>query len=201
MNDLECLNSYNDFSPLDDITMKIVDFLVGNAPNLWKLLYYTNPNVYPLDQPELTKKQISEMIVSMPQEMYDPDVSAKKNILFQIDIDEALSVAVPQIRMEVGSVMAINSYRGFVNIDFQIIVPNKQRLFLSQYSVVADRRVAIFRELAKAFNGKFVPQSSLYSKMFINKSAPYGAGSKTGAYAKTFNKNFSGYLVTFSALL
>lgn len=196
-----CDNPYNDFSSVDTATKIITDHLVTAAPDLWKLLYYTDPNVYPLNQPDLTTSQIAKMIVSTPQEMTDPDISANKNFLFQIDNSEALSAAVPQVRLELGDIIAIDSYRGYVNIVFQIVIPNRQRLFLAEYNPVADRRVAIVRELTKALNEVVIPNSNFYSKLFMNKSARDGAGRSTGATARTFNKDFSGYYLVFTALL
>jgi hypothetical protein len=190
--------TYNEFSALDSATKKIVNYLFYNAPDLWKLLYYFAPEDLPYSKDDLTDSQKANMIVKTPQEMYDPNVSVNKSVLFQINIDEAFSVARPQIRLEIGDITPADSYRGFAEIVFQIVVPNKQKIFISSYNDMADRSVAIFRELVKALNGKKIPEAGFYTQMFMNKSAQNGAGRKTGAFKEVQNKNYSGYYVVFS---
>lgn len=191
-----CENEYNKFEAIDSATKTIVDYLVLNNEDIWKLLYYIKPNELPLSMPNLTRTQKSKMICTDP---YATNDNVDKNILFQTVTDEAFSTAIPQIRIEIGDIVPLDRVRAYMYIDFQIVVPNKQDIFTAPYNGVARRSDAIFRELAKTFNGIDVPNSKFYSKMFLDRSS--NAGRKTGAYRQQMNQNFTGRWVTFSVLL
>lgn len=191
-----CENEYNKFEAIDSATKTIVDYLVLNNEDIWKLLYYIKPNELPLSMPNLTRTQKSKMICTDP---YATNENVDKNILFQTVTDEAFSTAIPQIRIEIGDIVPLDRVRAYMYIDFQIVVPNKQDIFTAPYNGVARRSDAIFRELAKTFNGIDVPNSKFYSKMFLDRSS--NAGRKTGAYRQQMNQNFTGRWVTFSVLL
>lgn len=191
-----CGNEYNDFKAIDTATKVIVDYLFSNNEDLWKLLYYIKPNELPLSKPNLTTKQKAAMICTDP---YATNENVDKNILFQTVTDEAFSVAIPQIRIEIGDIIPIDRVRAYMYIDFQIVVPNKQDIFVAPYNNVARRSDALFRELAKTLNGIDIPNSGFYSKMFLDRSS--NAGRKTGAYRQQMNKDFTGRWITFSVLL
>ena len=191
-------NYYNQFGAIDNATKVITDYLVQNNENLWKLLYYIDPDVLPLAERNLSVQEKAKMIATNP---YEVNESVDKNILFITTIDEAFSCAIPQLRMEIGDVVPIDAYRAYMNIDFQIVVPIKQDIFTASYNNVARRSDAIFRELAKSLNGKIIPNSNFYGKMFMDKSAPSGAGRKTGAFRQVMNTNYVGRWCTFSVLI
>lgn len=195
----DCQNkNYNQFEALDNATRVIVDYLFNNNEDLWKLLYYIKPNELPLSSPALTPEQKRNMICKDP---YATNENVDKNVLFQTVSDEAFSTAIPQLRIEIGDIVPIDPYRAYMNIEFQIIVPNKQDVFVAPYSSVARRSDALFRELAKTLNGVDIPNSMFYSKMFMDRSAGNGAGRKNGAYRQQMNTSYTGRWCTFSVLL
>lgn len=191
-----CENEYNKFQQIDSATKTIVDYLLLNNEDLWKLLYYIKPNELPLSSPNLTRAQKAAMICTDP---YATNENVDKNILFQTVTDEAFSTAIPQIRIEIGDIVPLDRVRAYMYIDFQIVVPNKQDIFTAPYNSVARRSDALFRELAKTLNGIDIPNSGFYSKMFLDRSST--AGRKTGACRQQMNQNFTGRWVTFSVLL
>lgn len=192
---------YNKFNALKDGIEKISDYIVENSQDLFKLLKYIKPTDMPLSMPDLTNAEKASMICSDALAMYDANSTIKKNIIYQIDVDEAYWIAEPQIRMEIGNFVASDSYRGYAEINFQIVIPNKQRLFTSGSNTLADRSIAIALELIRILNGAEIPYSGFYSNLFMNKSANYGAGRSTGAFRQTQNEGYSGYFLTFSAWL
>lgn len=195
----ECqTREYNKFVAIDNATRCIVDYLFENNTDLWKLLYYYQNNVLPLSQPNLTNSQKQGMICTDP---YATNGNVDKSILFQTVTDEAFSTAIPQLRIEVGDIVPIDPYRGYINIDFQIVVPNKQDIFTAPYNSVARRTDAIFRELAKSLNGVQIPNSMFYSPLFLDRSAPNGAGRNTGSVRQQMNTGYTGRWVTFSVLV
>jgi hypothetical protein len=198
----ECgVTVYNKFDALKNGIEKISDYLVQNSQDLFKLLMYIQPTDVPLSMPDLTNAQKASMICSDALQMYDSNSTTKKNIIFQINVDEAFWIAEPQLRMEIGNFYAIDSYRGYAEINFQIVIPNKQRLFTNGSNTLADRSVAITLELISKLNGKVILDSGFYTPLFINKGASNGVGRNTGAYRQTQNDGYSGYYLTFSVLL
>lgn len=191
-------NYYNRFEAIDNATKVITDYLVRNNEDLWKLLYYIEPNVLPLSQGNLTNAQKAQMICTDP---YAINGGVDKNVLFQTVFDEAFSTAIPQLRFEVGDIIPIDPYRAYINIDFQIIVPVKQDIFTAPYNSVARRSDAIFRELVKTLNGVEIPNSQFHGKMFMDRMAPNGAGRKTGSFRQQMNTSFTGRWCTFSVLI
>lgn len=187
---------YNQFIPIQGASRKIIDYLFENAPNLWKLLYYNDSQ--PLLHPDLTSTQKASMICKNPN---IDGATAEKNILFQLDTEEGISVGVSQLRVRVGDISPINPYQGWVEIIFRIVVPNKIGLIMTDYSDVENREIAIFYELNKALNGVVVTSAGFNSPMFMNRSAPDGAGRKTGAFMESQNKSYSGYWVSYSVLV
>lgn len=191
-------NVYNKFEPIKTAPKVIIDYLCKNNEDIWKLLHYIKPEELPLSQPNLTLAEKVKMICTDPYALND---NVDKNILFQVVTDEAFSTAIPQLRVEVGDVVAIDPYRAYMEINFQIIVPNKQDIFTAPYNNVARRTIAIFQELVKTFNGVDIPNSGFYSKIFMDRNAPNGTGRKTGSYPQQMNDNFSGRWCTFSVLI
>ena len=189
---------YNKFIPLKDGVKRIADYLVANSQDLFKLLKYIEPTDRPLSMPDLTNAEKAAMICSDAIAMYDVNSTTKKNIIFQIDVDEAFWIAEPQIRIEIGNFMGPDSYRGYAEVQFQIIVPNKQRLFTNEANTLADRSIYIALELLRILNGAMIPESSFYSNLFMNKSASNGAGRSTGVYRQSYKNGYSGYLLTLS---
>lgn len=193
---MACENTINNVEKLDNFTKTIVDYLMTESPNLWKLLYYTDRQ--PLIQPDLTLTQKANMICKDPNE---DGATANKNILFQLDTEEGIEIGICQLRIKVGDIIWINPYQAWAEILFRIVVPNKLGLIVTNYSQVADRSLAILRELTKALRNNVVPNSTVNSPMFMNRSAPEGAGRKTGAFAEGQNTSYSGYLVSMAVLI
>ena len=182
---------YNDFSNIRPVTEQIINYLIDkNQQKLLKLLYYGNS--IPLEQPDLTMAQMRDMICQDPLN----DDTSTKNILFQTEIDDGFSASVSQLRVEIGNIYPVDAHRAAIQINFQIVVPNKQKLIVTDISRVDDRTVAIFQELAKIFNGTVV--GNLCSPMYLDKKGTQGG--TTGAIREKQNKNYSGYWVTFVAL-
>ena len=194
-------SSYNKFTALKTAISQIFDYLFFNAPDLWKLLKFTEPSAYPLLQPDLSAAEKASMIINAPSDYYKADVVTKKNFLFQKYSDDAFDVAVPQVRMWVDDFKAINSYQGYANICFQIVVPNKQCQYLTGQKITGDRAVSIALAIIEALNGVEIPDSALHSPLFLDRQAPEGTGRNTGAFREKQNTQYNGYLLTFSVLL
>ena len=193
--------TYNTFEATQYALESVFDYLFHNAPDMWKLLKYTSPSDTPLLADEVTDAEKAQMVCNSPSDYYQADIVTKKNILFQRYNDEEYSVAVPQVRMWVDDIGSIDSYRGYCNIVFQIVVPNRQNQFFGNAKITSDRALALTQVITQALNGVQLPNSSLCSPLFINKSAPDGAGRGNGATRQKQNLGYSGYFLCFSALI
>ena len=192
------ISQYANFKIANSTCQDVVDYLFDNSPLLWKLLYYNTYNGKPHEQSDLTNEQKASMIIGDPNEL---NATVDKNILFQMELDEAISIAVPQVRFFLGDICATNGKNGYLELNIQIIVPNKQATFIAPYSARADRAVAILQELTRVLNGTIVPDTKMQSELFMNKAAPYGAGRSTGWYRQKQNTNYAGYVGVFSNLI
>lgn len=187
---IELDKNYNKYSNVRKVTWEIVDYIINNNPRLLKLLYYKDNT--PLAHQDLTIDQIKEMICKNPE----VEDTSLKNILFQTEIDEGLNIAVSQLRIELGDIIPLNAHQSAIEIHFQIVVPNKQKIIVTEYSDVDDRTLALFQELSSTLNG--VVLGNLCSPLYLDRKGEEGR--RTGAYREKQNKNYSGYWVTFVAL-
>lgn len=191
-------NAYNKFRPVRGASYKILTYLMQNNENIFKLLKYIEPNVNPYTQPNLT---FEEKVAMIAENNYDTNNSTTKNILFITETREAFATNVAQLRVEVDVVKGINSYQGYANIWFQIIVPIVADV-MSNTDITGERRTdSIFLELVEALNGTYINDSGFCSPMFINDSAPDGAGRKTGSYRTQANTDYTQRWVCLSVLM
>jgi len=195
---MACQNTYNKFEAIRSAPYNILTYLMQNNEDLFKLLKYIAPDVNPYTQPNLT---FSEKVAMIAKNSYDTNESVGKNILFITELREGFSVTIAQLRVEVDAIKGINSYQGYTNIWFQIIVPIVADV-MGNTNVTGERRTdAIFLELVKSLNGVEITNSGFNSPMFINNEAPDGAGRQTGSYRKQANTDYTQRWVCFSVLL
>lgn len=191
-------NTYNQFVPAENICECIVDFLFQSpkAANFWKLLHYPERNcLYKPDVDDTTK---ANMICK------DPSIdgaTATKNIIFQKDIDDGLTLNIPQVRFYTGDFTPLTDYNGAIEILVEIIVPNKLSSgILTDRTQVGDRAYLIGREIQRNITHDIIPNCNANSLIFMNKNAPEGVGRNNGWWRETANKNYSGYFLCFSVL-
>lgn len=168
---------------------EIINYLFEYCPNLWKLLKYGDD--HPLSKPDLTPAEKGAMI----QTSSDPNEMATKNVLFQLQIPDGLSIAINQIRIEIGDDIPVDPHKSGIPIWIQIVVPITQCLISTPYSNSDNRPLAIMQELKQALNG--VQFSSFVSQLYQDKGGI--AGGKTGAYRQSQNKDYAGYLMCIGA--
>ena len=179
--------AYNNYLEARTLPKKIVDYLFYNAPNLWKLLHYTED---PDSKTDLTNNQKAKMICKTS----NGDTS-KYNILFQHYENEAMKDATTQIRIEIMKIDGINRTDAQVRILFQVIVNNKLMIVNTNVSNVDNRAMAITQELVKALNGTFIEGV----KTPIN--IDYSIDRYTGVTSVMYNTEFSGYEVVMGCVI
>lgn len=198
MNNCSCDKNYNKFAPMRAASYNILTYLMSTNENLFKLLKYIDPTVNPYAQPNLS---FSEKVDMIARNSADTNESVNKNILFITDLREAFSTNVAQLRVETDVAKGIDSYRGFMNIWFQIVVPIASEVMGNTPTTGERRTDAIFLELVDSLNGVIIPNSGFNSPMFINSGAPDGAGRDNGTYRKQANTDYTQRWVCFSVLV
>lgn len=195
---MSCNTQNSRFEPVRTGANSILSYLMANNQNIFKLLKHIDPTVNPYSQPDLT---FEEKVAMVARSSADTNESVNKNILFMMDTREAFSTNVAQLRIETDIARGTDSYRGYMNVWFQIVVPIASEV-MGMTSLTGERRTdAIFVELTKTLDRTDIPNSGFNSPMFINSNAKDGAGRETGTYRKQANTDYTQRMVCFSVLI
>lgn len=198
MNGESCSNKHNDFNAILGGPYLIVTYLMQNNENIFKLLKYIEPNVNPYSQDDLSFEEKLAMICTDP---YDTNSNTTSNILFQTELDEAFFANVAQLRIEIDEVVPINDYQGYMNIWFQIMVPNKADVLQGTLYTGQRRTDSIFYELNKTLNQSIIPNSAFKSALFFNRDARESAGRNNKTFRSYSNKNYCSRWACYSVLV
>ncbi len=173
--------AYNDYSLTRDLPTIIVNYLFDNAPELWKLLKYSQK---PLDKKDLNNSEKAKMI---GKTSFDTD---EYNILFQKYTTDAMIKAKSQVRIYIDKVSSYGRTDALVRIIFQIIVNNNEMMIETPKSKNDKRDVAIMQTIVEALNG--VKLDKTKSQIFVNNDIDRFAGAEQVSY----NNNYSGFQLT-----
>lgn len=173
--------AYNDYSLIRDLPTIIVNYLFDNAPELWKLLKYSQK---PLDKKDLNNSEKAKMI---GKTSFDTD---EYNILFQKYTTDAMIKAKSQVRIYIDKVSSYGRTDALVRIIFQIIVNNNEMMIETPKSKNDKRDVAIMQTIVEALNG--VKLDKTKSQIFVNNDIDRFAGAEQVSY----NNNYSGFQLT-----
>lgn len=173
--------AYNNYFLARDLPTLIVNYLVENSPNLWKLLKYSEK---PLNKKELTNKEIATMIC---KESFNTN---EYNILFQKYTTDAMIKAKSQVRIYIDKITSYGRTDALVRVIFQIIVNNNEMMIETPISKNDKRDVAIMQTIVETLNG--VQLDKTKSQMFINNDIDRFAGAEQVSY----NNNYSGFQLT-----
>lgn len=173
--------AYNDYSLTRDLPTIIVNYLFDNAPELWKLLKYSQK---PLDKKDLSSSEKAKMI---GKTSFDTD---DYNVLFQRYTTDAMVKAKSQVRVYIDKVSSYGRTDALVRIIFQIIVNNNEMMIETPKSKNDKRDVAIMQTIVEALNG--VKLDKTKSQIFVNNDIDRFAGAEQVSY----NNNYSGFQLT-----
>lgn len=173
--------AYNNYSLTRDLPTIIVNYLFDNAPELWKLLKYSQK---PLDKKDLNNSEKAKMI---GKTSFDTD---EYNILFQKYTTDAMIKAKSQVRIYIDKVSSYGRTDALVRIIFQIIVNNNEMMIETPKSKNDKRDVAIMQTIVEALNG--VKLDKTKSQIFVNNDIDRFAGAEQVSY----NNNYSGFQLT-----
>lgn len=138
-------NTYNKFENIDNIEIKIAQYLFQNNDDIFKLLFHTTPNALDLS---ITFEQKQGIMPIPTGKGYDDNT---RIFMFQY-IDDAEERQVAQLRIYVPSISADSFVVGKGQIGFDVIVHN-DIVGLNNFQT---RHKRLMREVMTTLNGEAI---------------------------------------------
>lgn len=172
---------YNQLDNIDKMVYKIIEVLMLENENLWKLLKYNTPDALSPSKPNLTIAEKRAMIYAGQED------SSKFNVFTDSYFDDAVTDVISQIRIFPDYITPKNHIQSIVDIGFQVVVHNK----LGVLEDNTNRKLLIFKEIVKTLNGAQI--GGISSLRFDKKIS-----ANCKAVRVDFSKFFSGYVFGMS---
>ena len=184
---MECKNTaYLTFAKARKIPYEIVEKLVNDCPELWKLMKYENP----VGKPDLTKEEISSMIC--PDSMNID----KYNVIFQKMSQQAVADETgkifAQMRLQVLNSQSLNASTSRLFIVVEFVVNEKKMVCSTDYTIYDNRAFAMLQSFLSAINGQKLSEDNT---VFLNGTQTASANFQLVNY----NNEFSGYQVVMAS--
>lgn len=171
---------YNKYSSIRGMGYKIIEYLMLNDDEIWKLLAYDSPDA--LSQPSLTFAQKTALIYS------GNDNTEKYRVFRQRFMDDAIDYQCSQLRVYLANV--VPESRSFGTVDFAIEVACHNKLVNLDYG--ESRLEVMIQRVLEVLNGTSVGGVGLLA--FNREVSRYDIISPN-LYN---NRNFYGYTIIMS---
>lgn len=178
-----CVNNgaVNTYDGISDIGYKIIEYLMQNNENMWKMLKYNTPDA--LHKPNLTMREKADLIFNGTNEE-----SIQYRVFRSPYLDDLGDEQVSQVRVFIESINPDTHIYGTIDVNIEVITHVK----LVNLSGYKSRIEALMEEVLKTLNGKFVGGVGLL--MFDRKMSFYDL-IKLNLFN---NRNFFGYSIIMS---
>lgn len=178
-------NAYNKFIGYENLSYRVIEYLINNNENVWKMLKYNSPDA--LSQPNLT-------IVEKAGLIYQGETDSEPFRVFRDSFtDDATTEQITQLRIFPAGTNPENRIVAIQDIQLQIIVHTKIN-HMEDYQMRLDRMIA---ELLKTLNGADI---GTVGQLYFDRDRSRSNGIMRGASVGN-NKNFLGGLITMSVNL
>jgi len=183
-------SDYNRYEQLDSLSYNCISELMHNE-NIWKLLYYMNPEVLidPTTYPNLTSAQKRNLIYRGQAE----DASAYRVFFTGGNNDDAFVERVTLLRVYPLTVIPDNHIVGTVSLVFECLSHYKVDTICNTEVPYSARSLTIIKEIVKTLNNKAIGG---LDTLFFNKKQGYNDRIQ---YEMFTDKGFSGYSIIMSA--
>lgn len=132
---------WNRYEGLQEVPYKIIQYLMINNENIWKLLKYNEPNA--LSNPSLTLNEKAALI-------WDGNGDSESYKVFRTPyLDDMFTEQTTQLRVYLTTVYPDNSKEGRISIQFQILTHVK----LANIDNNLNRVEVMVEEILKTLNG------------------------------------------------
>ena len=178
----QSINEYSDYEALNMMSFSIINYLVENNEDIWKLLKYNDNDALSPSNPNLSKSEKGSLIYSG-----QPDASLYR-VFMQPATDSAFEKQSTQLRVYPDIIIPHNRINGTVTMTFEIV----SHADLNSLSNYGTRIVWIIQQLIKTFNGKNI--KGVGNLAFDKQGCPYDSA-KQNLYNR---KNYFGYTLMMS---
>ena len=181
---MDCCNesSYNQYDGLQNFTLLIIQHLMLNNEDIWKLLKYDTQDA--LEKPNLTREEKAKLIY--------PGVSGGDMDDYRVFrtpyLDDLTTNQQAQLRVYLESITPDTRLYGTVDVNIEVICHVKM-IELNDYQ---NRAESIVWQVIKTLNGADVGG---IGKLFFDRSGSFYDLIKMNRYN---NRNFYGYTITMS---
>lgn len=186
LKDIQQHVSYADYRCVRTLPYDIINKLITDNEELWKLMKYDNT----VGKPNLTLDEKRAMICT------DPINTDRYNVVLQKFTDEAMTSddgrVFAQMRIQVLSGYSQSPSTAKVSVLFQFVVNDKKMLCQTDVTPFDNRAFAMCQNIISCLNGK--PLGNTKNYLYINDDEDYNGDLKL----VTFNKEYSGYVLIMS---
>ena len=181
---MDCCNesSYNQYDGLQNFTLLIIQHLMLNKEDIWKLLKYDTQDA--LEKPNLTREEKAKLIY--------PGASGGDMDDYRVFrtpyLDDLTTNQQAQLRVYLESITPDTRLYGTVDVNIEVICHVKM-IELNDYQ---NRAESIVWQVIKTLNGADVGG---IGKLFFDRSGSFYDLIKMNRYN---NRNFYGYTITMS---
>ena len=181
---MDCCNesSYNQYDGLQNFTLLIIQHLMLNNEDIWKLLKYDTQDA--LEKPNLTREEKAKLIY--------PGASGGDMDDYRVFrtpyLDDLTTNQQAQLRVYLESITPDTRLYGTVDVNIEVICHVKM-IELNDYQ---NRAESIVWQIIKTLNGADVGG---IGKLFFDRSGSFYDLIKMNRYN---NRNFYGYTITMS---
>ena len=181
---MDCCNesSYNQYDGLQNFTLLIIQHLMLNNEDIWKLLKYDTQDA--LEKPNLTREEKAKLIY--------PGASGGDMDDYRVFrtpyLDDLTTNQQAQLRVYLESITPDTRLYGTVDVNIEVICHVKM-IELNDYQ---NRAESIVWQVIKTFNGADVGG---IGKLFFDRNGSFYDLIKMNRYN---NRNFYGYTITMS---
>ena len=181
---MDCCNesSYNQYDGLQNFTLLIIQYLMLNNEDIWKLLKYDTQDA--LEKPNLTREEKAKLIY--------PGASGGDMDDYRVFrtpyLDDLTTNQQAQLRVYLESITPDTRLYGTVDVNIEVICHVKM-IELNDYQ---NRAESIVWQVIKTLNGADVGG---IGKLFFDRNGSFYDLIKMNRYN---NRNFYGYTITMS---
>lgn len=182
---MECcaLQAYNSYVGLDVVAPKVIEYLMLNNENLWKVLKYNTPDA--LFKDNLTIKEKGKLI-------YDGVGDSSEYRVFRSPyMDDLVDLDCAQLRVYMESISPDTTLYGTVDINFEV-VSHVKIINLAEYK---NRLEVMVQQILTTLNGAYVGG---VGKFVFDRNISFYDLCKLNLYN---NRNFYGYSLIVSTKL
>lgn len=177
---------YADYRSVRTLPYEIINKLMIDNEELWKLMKYDNT----VGKPNLTLDEKRAMICT------DSINADRYNVVLQKFTDEAMTSddgrVFAQMRIQVLSGYSQTPSNAKMSVLFQFVVNDKKMLCQTDVTPFDNRAFAMCQNVISCLNGK--PLDTAKNYLYINDDEDYNGDLKL----VTYNKEYSGYILIMS---